>query len=209
LAWLGYVSTMRGRLEEGLRYADEAAKVEPVSAFSGFAWSARLDNRLAAGEVAVAQALLQERLDELCGLEPTPSMGGFMSLSIALEAAAVLGDEQACQVLYPRYVSHLGRCPIRPFDWALERRVAGMGAAALGQWDEAEEHFEQALAWSTQTPVLLDQPRVRHHHGRALLMRGRGQDAARARGLLTEALEDYRRIGMPLRANEVEQLLQG
>jgi hypothetical protein len=84
-----------------------------------------------------------------------------------------------------------------------------MGAAALGQWDEAEEHFEQALAWSTQTPVLLDQPRVRHHHGRALLMRGRGQDAARARGLLTEALEDYRRIGMPLRANEVEQLLQG
>jgi class 3 adenylate cyclase/tetratricopeptide (TPR) repeat protein len=209
LAWLGYVSTMRGRLEEGLRYADEAAKVEPVSAFSGFAWSARLDNRLAAGEVAVAQALLQERLDELCGLEPTPSMGGFMSLSIALEAAAVLGDEQACQVLYPRYVSHLGRCPIRPFDWALERRVAGMGAAALGQWDEAEEHFEQALAWSTQTPVLLDQPRVRHHHGRALLMRGRGQDAARARDLLTEALEDYRRIGMPLRANEVEQLLQG
>ena len=55
-------------------------------------------------------------------------------------------------------------------------------------------------------PVALDEPRVRADLGRLLLAR---DDVPRARQLLQEAREGYRRLGLGVRQAHVEQLLRG
>lgn len=98
---------------------------------------------------------------------------------------------------------------IRPFDWALTERVAGMAAAAAGLWDEAESHFTEALAQAEKLPNVLDEPQVRHRYGKMLLDRGRTEDRDRAREMVSSALERYRRMGMPIHAAMAEELLRG
>jgi tetratricopeptide (TPR) repeat protein len=208
LAWLSYSATMRGRLDEGLRFAEDAAAVEPVSAFSGFAWAAQLDNRLAAGDLPAARALLAERADELRALEPISSIGAYMSLSVALEAAARIGDVQLCEALYALFEPQVGRCPGRPFDWASDHRIAGMAAAALSRWDDAEAQLTRALERCRAVPVRIEEPRVLHRYGEVLLTRGRAEDLDRAREMVEAAVEGYRRVGMPVLLAEAEQLLR-
>jgi class 3 adenylate cyclase/tetratricopeptide (TPR) repeat protein len=208
LGWLGFIATMRGRLDEGLQRAEEAQAVEPVSAWSGFAWSSRLYNRTAAGEVGLVREMLADRAADIRTVDGSSTMGGFLSLSVATEAAARIGDGELCAELYPLLAAQLGRCLMRPFDWSIEDRVLGMAAATAGLWEQAEEHFEQALVRATKVPVLLDEPIVRHRYGEALLTRGRPQDAGRAKALVAEAVDGYRRLGMRLLLAEAEQLLR-
>lgn len=207
LAWQAFLATMQGRLDDGRACAEQAQEVEPVSAWSGFAWAALLDNRVAAGDAATARAMLAERLPELRALEDRCSMGAYVSLSVAAEAAGRLGEVEVCEELLVPLSAQLGRCPIRPFDWAVDARVCATAAAGARRWDEAEALFEQALEQVTTTPVLLDAPKVRHWYGVMLLDRGRPADRDRAVELLDAARRGYRELGMPLHAASAEARL--
>jgi hypothetical protein len=101
-----------------------------------------------------------------------------------------------CGELYPVLADMADRLLMRPFDWALTQRVAGMAAASAGMWEQAEAHFETALRQAVELPNRLDDPQVRHRYGEALLARGRAEDQARAQALLDEAREGYERLGM-------------
>jgi hypothetical protein len=85
---------------------------------------------------------------------------------------------------------------MRPFDWGLMERVAGMAAAAAGMWEQAEAHFETALSQVATLPNRLDEPLLRHRYGAALVQRGRPEDKARGEALLDQAREGYGRLGM-------------
>jgi hypothetical protein len=75
-----------------------------------------------------------------------------------------------------------------------------MSAAAARQWDAAEQHFERALRQADDRPVRLERPQVLHWYAVMLLDRGEPEDLERARSMLTDALGDYERFGMPVLA---------
>ena len=94
------------------------------------------------------------------------------------------------------------------WDGAFSARITGMAAAAAGDWDEAEKQFELALSQLERQPHPLEVPQTRHWYGKMLLDRGRSEDGDRAREMIGAALEDYRRIGMPLHTGWAEELLK-
>ncbi|MCJ7831701.1 MAG: DUF4071 domain-containing protein [Dehalococcoidia bacterium] len=82
-----------------------------------------------------------------------------------------------------------------------------MAAAAGEQWEKAEEHYRTALRQAHEIPVVIEQPEVRRWYARMLIDRNGPGDREKARQLLTEAIEGYRRIGMPKHVEMADALL--
>jgi class 3 adenylate cyclase/tetratricopeptide (TPR) repeat protein len=208
-AWLSLHETRHGRLDLGLARAEQAAAVEPLSAWSGIALASLISNRAAAGDVARVRELLAAHDEQLRRAEDDPSMGPLLLLLHAAEAAATVGLIEACAELYPRVAGQPERIAVRPFDWALTHRVAGTVAAAAGLWDAAEHHLREARTQVDALPNALDAPYVAQAHGRLLLERGRADDRDRARQLLGDAREGFLRLGLTSAAGQVQDLLHG
>jgi hypothetical protein len=203
-AWLGMSATKRGNFEEGLRYADEAIRIEPTSAWSGVGWTSRLVNRAYAGDVDVCATMVEEKLAFLKSLgDPTP-MGAFLMLTGAAEACAVLGMNQTAAELYPHVAERVHLMPTRPFDWGLTERFAGMAAAAAGLWEEAERHHLAALRQVDELPNRLDAPQVDYWYGRMLIDRGNPNDRDRALQLIESAQSKAAALGLPVLARAEE-----
>jgi tetratricopeptide (TPR) repeat protein len=207
-AWLANIATLRGQLAEGLDHADEAIRIEPQSAWSGTGWTSRIANRSYAGDVTQVRSMLDEKLDVLRVPGDPPTMGELLMLSIAGEVAAVAGFNDVAGELYPQIAAHAERVALRPFDWALTQRIAGMTAASAGDWEQADTHFTAALAQATAFPNVLDGPQVQHWYGKMLLDRGLSGDRDRGRNLVSSALDGYRLLGIPVRARMAEELLR-
>ncbi|MDP9183221.1 MAG: AAA family ATPase [Actinomycetota bacterium] len=208
-AWMCFIATLRGRIDEGLEQAEQAAAIEPESAWSGVAWASRLANRAHAEDVEQVRKMLGDKADQLREVDLASPIGSFLMLSVAGEAAATSGLRDLCAELYPAIAAQAARLPIRIFDWALAERIAGMVAAGAGMWAEAEAHFRTALAQAESFPNVLEEPHVKHWYGEMLLGRDGAGDREQARTLLDGALEGYRRLGIPVRARRVEEVLAG
>jgi hypothetical protein len=74
--------------------------------------------------------------------------------------------------------------------------VAGIAAAAAGQWEAAEEHFQTALHQAEAVPHRLEQAEIRRFHALMLMDRATPGDRERAGGLLRQARETYEQIDM-------------
>lgn len=94
------------------------------------------------------------------------------------------------------------------FDHSLAQRIAGMAAAAASLWDQAQEHFEQATRQSNELPNRIERPQVLHWYAKMLLDQAKPHDHERALTMLTEALHDYRHLGMPIHAEITQALLE-
>ncbi|MHB8657317.1 MAG: ATP-binding protein [Solirubrobacteraceae bacterium] len=84
------------------------------------------------------------------GLFPLPQ-GHFWlpNLTLAGDSAALLGDVERSRALYELLVPYERRCVIAgPIAacWGPTSRTLGSLAATLGQWEEAERHFEDGIA---------------------------------------------------------------
>jgi hypothetical protein len=126
----------------------------------------------------------------------------------AAEVAAILELETEAAKLYPAIFVPESWRGGRFYDGALPTRIAGMTAAATGEWDVAQKHFEQALSFVENQPHALEAPQIRHWYGKMLLDRGKPDDLDRARELIGAALEDYRRLGMPILESMAAELLK-
>ena len=93
------------------------------------------------------------------------------------------------------------------WTWGLLQTVAGMAAAAGKQWEEAEQHYQTALRQALDLPAVMEQAEVRRFYACMLIDRDGPGDRDKARELLTEAIEGYRRIGMPKHVEMAEALL--
>jgi hypothetical protein len=143
--------------------------------------------------------LLTDRRALLPRSGEVPAIGPLMALYGAAQGCVVAGLDDDAAALYPVVAEQLGRLPVaNVFDLTLAERVAGMTAAAAREWDAAEQHFERALHQANEWPNRLEIPQVRHWYAVMLLDRGRPDDRPRARSMLAEARDDYRRLGMPL-----------
>src|SRR5947208_13973359 len=95
----------------------------------------------------------------------------------------------------------------RWFDHRLTDTLAGIAAGAGQNWTQAEEHFRSALRRTEELPHIIEQPEARRFYARMLLDRNAPGDREKARQLLEEALEMYRKIGMPKHIEMAEALL--
>jgi len=135
--------------------------------------------------------------------------GAWEMLFAAVEGLAVLGERSDAAKLYPLLLEAMktGNL-IRNVDLRLLDTLAGIAAGAGGKWGEAEEHFRTALRRAEELPHVIEQPEARRWYARMLLDRNAPSDRETARRLLTEAIEMYRKIGMPKHIQMAETMLR-
>ena len=134
-------------------------------------------------------------------------LGKITALLFAIEALAVLGENDAAAKLYPLMSEPLDCMKIACFGALMPETAAGISAAAGREWDTAEAHFRTALRYAEEIPHKLEQPQVRYWYAKTLIDRGAAGDRDKARQLLDEAIGEYQTIGMP-RHHEMARELQ-
>jgi class 3 adenylate cyclase/tetratricopeptide (TPR) repeat protein len=185
--YVGQLAPIRwhqGRLGEVADLLCGVAEAVPaVSIFTAMAALAELE---AGQEQHVADLLRDRTRDEFASLACDPVQLG--SLLIWAEVAARLGDRQAASFL-------LGRIePLRE-QIALDSlgtlgaasRCAGLLAATLGRWNEADRHFAYAVELHERLGASSLAVRTQLEWGLALAGSGQRESASRAGELLTAA----------------------
>ena len=205
---LGVAHFWRGRWGEALEHFQEAAKLEPPGFYAGGDWGHLFLCNAYAGDKDAALAMLEQRRDNLPRPGQPNTLGAWMMLFGAVEGLAVLGERDEAAKLYPLVLEAIDAGVLtRVWAHGLLQTVAGMAAAAGGQWEKAEEHYQTALRQAHELPVVMEQPEVRRWYARMLIDRDGPGDRDKAFRLLTEAVAMYRRIGMPKHVEMAEALL--
>jgi tetratricopeptide (TPR) repeat protein len=130
-------------------------------------------------------------------------------LFTAVEGLAVLGERAEAAKLYPLVLEAMKTGTVsRFYDSRLLDTLAGIAASAGENWVQAEEHFQTALRRAEEMPYVIEQPEARRFYARMLLDRNAPGDREKARQLLEEAIEMYKKIGMPKHVEMAETLLR-
>jgi class 3 adenylate cyclase len=177
-----------------------------VAAYPKSAWPAALtfayaetDRRAEAREVFEGLAA-----DDFAGLRRD---GNYLAACACLAVACgYLGDRPRAAILYEILLPYADRFPTflagAGVTWSNETAL-GILAGTLGRFADAARHFERALERS-RTSGIPWRVLAQREYARVLLMRGAPGDSARALGLIDEALDTARDIGM---GRAIEQLL--
>ena len=119
------------------------------------------------------------------------------------EVVSSLGDGRRAAILYDLLLPYADRHATTSF--AAYRgsvsRPLGLLATVLGLYDDAERHFEKAIAMNARIRARIWVTHTQHDYARMLVARDRPGDRERATALAAEALVAARQIGMkPLEA---------
>jgi tetratricopeptide (TPR) repeat protein len=214
----GYVSNLhwcvglghfwRGQWEKALQDFEEAVKLERATFYAGAARGHLFLFKAYAGDSNGALAMLEQERQNLPRPGQANTMGAWSMLSAAIEGLAILNEREEAANLYPLVGEAIDSgALLGDIGLGLLQTVAGIAAAASGQWEKAEEHYQTALRQAHELPVVIEQPEVRRWYARMLIDRNAPGDRDKARQLLTEAIAMYRHIGMPKHVEMAEALL--
>ena len=206
--YAGLAAHWRGDADAAETELRRAVELEPPGAYSGQS-AADLALHLAqAGRADEVRTLLEQYRPSFPAGEGRSGIGSWNCLLGIMEALYVAGLRDEAAALAPRVDEALALGPEWiAFDGRLLGTRAGVAAAVLGRWDDAERHFSAALERALRMPSELEAADVRRLHARVLIDRGRPEDAARADELLGRAGDTYREFGMSGYVAEVEGLL--
>ena len=129
----------------------------------------------------------------------------------AAETCVYLHDAERAALLYPLLAENAGSNLMSDFGGPClgsADRLLGNLAAVQQQWEQAQAHFEAALAMDQHTGARVWLAHTRHDYARMLLRRGHEGDAARARELLEPALADSTALGMQALTPRITALIQ-
>ncbi len=200
----------RAERETALDYALEACRQElPGDFVEGFAIGTLFREQAYLGDRARAIALLNEKRSKLPRANQPNTMGSWAFLVSVVEGLAMLGERDQAAELYP-LVQGLLDTGMICFPWIarFSQTIAGVAASAARKWQAAEEHFRIALKQAEEIPDQLERADCRRFYGSMLLDRNEAGDVEKAQRLLTDALGDYSRIGMPFHVELTKTLLR-
>ncbi len=141
--------------------------------------------------------VLNDGFDDVENIGAVRSPGGWWGLVIVAEGLAVLGESELLARLYPRIREAARTEWVSSFAGFQQlKKVGGLAAAAIGDYDEAETFFGAALDEAERIPIKLEQPEVRRWYAKMLIERNGPGDHLKARELLREAVDAYRALGM-------------
>lgn len=133
------------------------------------------------------------------------------SLAYLAEVCVQLGDTVRAATLFDLLLPYAERNIVfgaHTASFGAAARLLGMLAATLLRWDEAERHFEAALAFDARSGGRPWLARSRCDFAAMLLRRGWPGDHQRAQPLLEAALTDARELGMRGLVERAETLQQ-
>lgn len=200
-----YVARERGHLGS-LGSLDEAADEHVHSLLT---WAMLALAQLESGDELAAARSLERRADEeFHRHEPGKPSGA--ALGLFAEVAVAGGTRGHAEVLTELLAPFSGRLLTVGLGVAsigAADRYLGMLDTLLERWDDAEMHFERALALEERARGGALLPRTRYWHARFLAARGLPGDAGVARALLADVAADAERLGMRHLGAQAEALL--
>ena len=209
-AWLAQTSLWRGDWEKARNHAQEVTRREPSSLVVGHHWSYLFLCECFLGHKETALDSLEDRRGGLPSTGRANTVGAWMMLIRVIEGLSVLGERDAAAELYPLTLEAIQTGTVTGWDaHHLLETVAGIAAAAGGQWEQAETHYQTALKQAHEIPFRSEQPEARRWYAEMLVERNASGDRDRARTMLTEAVEMYQQIGMPRHVEMSKDALKG
>jgi len=130
------------------------------------------------------------------------------NLSMLAEAVTILGDAARARLLHTLLSPYADRCVAAvaiPCSGSVGRYL-GLLKTTLGQYDDAERHFEQAMTINAQIRSPLWIAHTQHDYARMLLLRNRVGDRDKARKLLTDALATAQHLKLTALADNARPL---
>ena len=125
---------------------------------------------------------------------------GTITLAHLGEVAAAVGDRNLLDELYRRMLAYDGQTVIvipSTYCNGAVARYLGLFASGLGLYDEAEQHFHDALAMNERMNAKPWIARTQIDYARMLLIKGDPADRDRAIQLRDAGLQTARELGMP------------
>jgi tetratricopeptide (TPR) repeat protein len=205
---LGLIDFFRGEWASALTHAQALRRPEVGIPVEGLGVGMLFRQLAYAGERASAFAILDESRGRLPLKGRPNTRGSWLMLALVIEGLVILGERSQAGQLYPLVVELVGTGAVAL--WPISRftqTIAGTAAAAAGQWDAAEEHFQIALRQAGSFPSRLEQAEIRRFRAMMLMDRAVAGDHERAQTLLREAQESYTDIGMPRHIAMTQTLL--
>ena len=158
------------------------------------------------GDRDAARRVLEDVVPDAVEL---PAEGGrWYCLAMLSEVAADLGDRPRCKRLLAELEPEAGLQVVADATVTLGScsRPLGMLARALGRFDEAERHFEVALAADTRMGARPWVAETQLQYAALLLERGGSEDRRRAEALLDQACATADELGMAAVTRRAELL---
>jgi tetratricopeptide (TPR) repeat protein len=121
------------------------------------------------------------------------------SLTYLVDVGTFLGDKGRAATLYQLLLPYAGRNVIvgnAAACYGTLSRYLGALATTLEQWDEATQHFEDALAMNARMEAWPWLAHTQYQYATMLLARDQPGDGEKARELLKAALLTARELGM-------------
>jgi tetratricopeptide (TPR) repeat protein len=151
-------------------------------------------------------------MDTIAALIPRFPVDSEWMSSMCFAAWSVVdaGHRDAAAVLYDVLAPHAHRFAVDGIgvgSHGCAARYLGALAHLLGRYQDAEAHFELALAANRQALSPLLVAHTRRQYGAMLADRGGPGDAERAGALLRDALAGYREMGLARAAGDTQALL--
>jgi DNA-binding winged helix-turn-helix (wHTH) protein/tetratricopeptide (TPR) repeat protein len=203
---LGHIALWRGNLGEAEGWYSRGLKSEGKSYLSGLSeaclFTAFAENR----DPRVEQAWARRRWKSPV-LGQLNSLGSWVALERSVIGLAHMDRKVELAALRPATEELLLTGAwiyslLSPF-----RTVAGIAAAAAGDWSSAEEHHRMAIHQTDTAPYHHLQPVAREWYAKMLIDRNGPDDVISARSLLEEAIAMYNSSAFPLRGEHSIELL--
>jgi tetratricopeptide (TPR) repeat protein len=142
---------------------------------------------------------------------PQDFLSTYFMLMFLSEVAFAIGDTRRAVVLYNLLHPHADYLLMVGMHCACLGATThwlGMLAGTLKRWDDAVEHFEDAIETNARVGARPWLARSQHEYARMLIERNSPGDEEKARNLLTEATATYRDLGMPTFLENAEELIR-
>jgi tetratricopeptide (TPR) repeat protein len=206
---MGMVDFFRGNWASALSHAQASSRHEPGISMGGLGVGTLFRQLAYAGDRAGAFALLDEKRTWLPRSGQPNTRGSWWMLASVIEGLVILGEHAQAAQLYPlaRELIDIGAVVLWP-NFRFTQTIAGIAAAAAGQWEAAQDHFQLALQQAESFPNRLEQAEIRRFHAMMLIDRADPGDREKAQTLLGEALETYTHIGMPRHIEIIKTLIK-
>jgi hypothetical protein len=177
---LSLVDFFRGNWESALLHAQESFRLEVESSILGNGVGTLFRQMAYAGDRAGALAILDQKREWLPSSGQPNTSGSWSMLALAIEGLVILGENSQAGQLYPlaRELVDTGAVVLWPI-FRFTRTVAGVAAAAAGQWEAAEDHFQTASRQAESVPHRVEQAEILRFH--AMMLIGRSPQVIAAR----------------------------
>ncbi len=207
-AQLSLVDLYRGDWAGALSHAQASCRSEPGSSSEGVGAGTLFRQMAYAGDRSGALASFEQNRKWMPREGQKNPRGSWSMLALVIEGFAMLGERLRAAELYPlaRELISTGAVALWPIS-RLTQTAAGIAAASAHEWKAAEEHFQIALQQAESLPNRLEQVELYRFHAMMLIDRAAPDDRKKAQAMLGEALQSYKRIGMPRHVEMTQTLL--